>query len=153
MGQITDNCHMANGSSPQFDPSKFQTSTFVQRVEKPWGWELLWTRPELSYVGKVLHIFEGHRLSLQMHEDKHETWLLVTGRASVVWENARGELEECKLTPGQGYSCASGQKHRLAGITDCDIVEVSTPEVGLTWRLEDDYGRPHETPGERGKRA
>ncbi len=140
---------MAAGFPNQFDPSSFRTSPFVRRVDKPWGWELLWTPPDQPYVGKVLHVFEGHRMSLQMHQDKRESWLLINGRAKVTWENDRGELEECELEPGQGYSCASGQKHRLAGITDCDIVEVSTPELGMTWRLEDDYGRSHETQDER----
>jgi len=142
---------MTNGFFPHFDISTFQTAPYVKRDEKPWGWELLWTPRGLPYVGKVLHVFEGHRMSLQMHEDKHESWLLIGGRAKVVWENDRGELEECELVPGQGYSCASGQKHRLAGITDCDIIEVSTPETGVTWRLEDDYGRTHEMRGERVK--
>jgi hypothetical protein len=31
------------------------------------------------------------------------------------------------------------------GITDCDILEVSTPEIGTTFRLEDDFKRPDET--------
>jgi len=135
---------MTDGSPPQFDTSSFDTQPHVRRVEKPWGWELLWTQPGLPYVGKMLHVLAGHRMSLQAHEHKLESWLLIGGRAKVVWENQRGEMEECELRLGQGYSCASGQKHRLAGITDCDIIEVSTPEVGMTWRLEDDYGRPHE---------
>ena len=50
---------------------------------------------------------------------------------------------------GHGYTCALGQKHRLEGITDCDIIEVSTPEDGTTWRLQDDFDRPHETPEQR----
>lgn len=140
---------MTNGSYLHFDSSGFDNSPHVKRVEKPWGWELRWTPGSLPYVGKVLHVREGHRMSLQVHEDKLESWLLVSGRAKVVWENQRGELEECELQPGQGYSCASGQKHRLAGITDCDIIEVSTPETGVTWRIEDDYGRTHETQAER----
>ncbi len=144
---------MTNGNLPHFDASGFQTSPYARRVEKPWGWELLWTPQSLPYVGKVLHVLKGHRMSLQMHEDKHESWLLVSGRAKVTWENEKGEMVECELQPGQGYSCVSGQKHRLAGITDCDIIEVSTPEVGLTWRLDDDYGRTHETEAERVKRV
>jgi hypothetical protein len=69
----------------------------------------------------------------------------------VVWEDVRGELNETELQPGQGYTCALGQRHRLAGITDCDVVEVSTPELGTTWRLEDDYARPHETAEQRAR--
>ena len=47
--------------------------------------------------------------------------------------------------PGLGFSCVIGQRHRLIGITDCDVVEVSTPELGTTYRLDDDYARPDET--------
>jgi hypothetical protein len=63
----------------------------------------------------------------------------------VLWENEEGELEQVEILPFLGYTCAAGQKHRLVGLTDCDVVEVSTPERGTTWRLEDDYSRPHET--------
>jgi mannose-6-phosphate isomerase len=58
---------------------------------------------------------------------------------------------QTQLQPGMGYSTQLGQRHRLIGITDCDIVEVSTPEQGTTWRLEDDYARPDETPEQRDK--
>ena len=69
----------------------------------------------------------------------------MTGRAKVVWDDGSGELVETELEPGLGYSCQIGQRHRLVGITDCDILEVSTPEIGTTHRLEDDYARPDET--------
>ena len=39
------------------------------RVEKPWGYELIWARTE-KYVGKLLHIKAGHQLSLQFHRVK-----------------------------------------------------------------------------------
>jgi mannose-6-phosphate isomerase-like protein (cupin superfamily) len=100
-------------------------------------------------MGKIIHINKGARLSLQIHDEKQESWLVVNGKAAVIWENAEGELIETELLPGQGYSTQIGQRHRLVGITDCDVVEVSTPELGTTWRLEDDYARPHETPEQR----
>lgn len=144
---------MTNGLIPHFDTSSFSNSPYVRRVQKPWGWELLWTPRSLPYVGKLLHLNAGRRMSLQVHENKLESWLLVNGRARVIWENADGELEECELEPGRGYSCSSGQKHRLAGITDCELIEVSTPEIGMTWRLEDDYGRNHESQAQRAEKT
>jgi hypothetical protein len=52
--------------------------------------------------------------------------------------------------PGKGYSTKVGQKHRLKGLEGgTDILEVSTPEAGTTWRLEDDYARKDQTPQER----
>jgi mannose-6-phosphate isomerase-like protein (cupin superfamily) len=100
-------------------------------------------------MGKVLHIHAKSRLSLQVHDQKQESWFLMNGRAAVIWENTVGELIETELQQGVGYSTQVGQKHRLKGLTDCDILEVSTPEAGTTWRLEDDYKRPDQTPEER----
>jgi mannose-6-phosphate isomerase-like protein (cupin superfamily) len=134
---------------PWFDRSDFGMAPYERRIEKPWGWELHWTPANLPYMGKILHINGGCRMSLQVHDDKSESWLLLAGRCKVVWENIEGGLEETELVPGAGYTCATGQKHRLIGITDCEIIEVSTPERGTTWRLHDDFERPHETPEQR----
>lgn len=138
-------------SAPSYDPSAFSIQPYVKRIEKPWGYELHWVPDDAPYIGKVLHINKGARLSLQVHDEKQESWFLGSGEAAVIWENEKGELVETKLEPGQGYSTKIGQKHRLKAITDCDIIEVSTPEAGTTWRLEDDYTRPHETPEQRAK--
>jgi mannose-6-phosphate isomerase-like protein (cupin superfamily) len=100
-------------------------------------------------MGKIEHLHAGARMSLQVHDQKQESWFLMNGKASVIWENNEGELIETELEPGKGYSITVGQKHRLKGITDCDIIEVSTKEAGTTWRLEDDYARPNETPEQR----
>jgi mannose-6-phosphate isomerase len=125
------------------------SSRHAVRIEKPWGWELHWTPTELPYLGKVLHIDAGARLSLQSHDSKSESWWLLSGRVKLIWDNPNGELVETELEPGYGYTCVVGQRHRLVGITDCEIIEVSTPEVGTTFRHEDDFGRPHETPEQR----
>ncbi len=127
------------------DMPALDTAPHGVRIGKPWGWELHWTRTNLPYVGKTIHINAGCRLSLQVHDAKCESWLLIHGKAKVIWEDARGELETVLLQPGLGYTCTSGQRHRLVGVTDCDVIEVSTPERGTTWRLEDDFGRPNET--------
>ena len=142
---------MADDQVPQFDPGDFSTDSYVKRVEKPWGYELHWVPESAPYMGKVLHINAGARLSLQLHDEKQESWFLMNGQAAVIWENNQGELIETELQPGVGYGTRVGQRHRLKGITDCDVLEVSTPELGTTWRLEDDYSRPDETPEQRKK--
>ena len=136
---------------PTFDTSTYDTEPYVKRVEKPWGYELHWVREDAPYIGKVLHVNAGARLSLQVHDAKQESWFIMSGKAAVIWENSKGEMIETELQAGVGYSTKLGQKHRLKGITDADILEVSTPEAGTTWRLEDDYTRPHETPEQRKK--
>jgi len=134
---------------PHFDPSGFDVNPYVKRAEKPWGYELHWVPEGAPYMGKLLHINEGARLSLQVHDEKQESWFIIRGRAIIIWENNKGELIETEMQPGVGYSTKLGQQHRLKGITDCDIMEVSTPEAGTTWRLDDDYKRPDQTPEER----
>ncbi len=140
-----------NQNPPTFDAAEYDTEPYVKRVEKPWGYELHWVREDAPYIGKVLHIDAGKRLSLQVHDQKQESWFITNGKALVIWENNKGEMIETELQPGVGYSTRVGQKHRLKGITDADILEVSTPEAGTTWRLEDDFTRPHETPEQRKK--
>lgn len=136
-------------AAPVFNPKDFSTDSYVKRVEKPWGYELHWVPESAPYMGKLIHINAGARLSLQIHDEKQESWFLIAGEAAVIWENEKGELVETNLKKQVGYSTKVGQKHRLKGVTDCDIIEVSTPELGTTWRLEDDYARPHETPEQR----
>ena len=125
---------------------------YVRRVEKPWGFELHLVPDDSPYMVKILHINAGARLSLQRHlpgrasPAKLETWVLYGGRAKVVWDDAQGRLVETELQAGRGYTAPAGLRHRLVGITDCEILEASTPEGdGTTERLEDDYQRPHET--------
>lgn len=131
------------------DKSKFTNLPYVKRIEKPWGYELHFVPEDLPYMGKNEHINAGCRMSLQIHDAKRETWFLINGRAKVIWDNEKGELVETELEKGKGFTCNVGQRHRLVGITDCDIIEVSTPEIGTTLRLEDDYKRPDETPEQR----
>lgn len=123
----------------------FSNDPYVLRVQKPWGYELIFTPPHLPYTGKIIHIDAGKRLSLQVHDQKVESWILKSGRAKVLWDNDNGELIETELQEDQGFTSMVGQRHRLIGITDCEIFEVSTPELGTTYRLEDDYKRPDET--------
>lgn len=136
---------------PQFDKSTFTTEGYVRRVEKPWGYELHWVPANLPYMGKILHINAGCRLSLQVHDIKHESYWLVSGECDLLLENSKGEMETVHMQKGVGYTTYVGQKHRHHALTDCDVVEVSMPEQGTTWRLEDDYARPDETPEQRKK--
>ncbi len=136
--------------APTFDPSNYDVNPYAKRIDKPWGYEIHWVPESAPYMGKVLHVNEGARLSLQVHDQKQESWFLMSGHGSVIWENNKGEMIETELQPGKGYSTQIGQKHRLKGLEGgCDILEVSTPEAGTTWRLEDDFARPNQTPEER----
>lgn len=128
------------------DFSSFDNTGVVRRVEKPWGYELILTPEDSPYVMKIEHVNAGCRLSLQVHDEKQESWVKLSGDAILVTENESGEMEEIVLEDRQGYHLKLGQKHRLkAGETDAEFLECSTPELGNTFRLEDDYNRSTET--------
>lgn len=129
----------------KFDKSNYTNIPFSKRVEKPWGYELIFTSPDLPYTGKIIHLKAGTRQSLQVHDKKQETYFLASGRGGVIIENEKGDMETIEFEKDKGYTTHVGQKHRIYSITDCDVWEVSMPEIGTTYRLEDDYNRPNET--------
>jgi len=112
-----------------------------RRVDKPWGWELVWAETD-AYVGKLLFIEAGEALSLQYHEVKDESWLVREGRARVeLGEAGSGDLEEIEIVPGDALRYRPGTVHRLTAVEDTLIVEVSTPHLDDVVRVEDRYGR------------
>ncbi|MFN8559472.1 MAG: hypothetical protein U0531_19750 [Dehalococcoidia bacterium] len=117
------------------------------RVEKPWGSEVIWAQTD-AYVGRPLHVTAGRRLSLQYHDQKLESQCLVRGRAVLIIEDDAGALREVEMEPGKvaisPTSATASTPLRTPG-----IVEVSTPEQGTTFRVDDDYQRPNETPRAR----
>jgi len=128
------------------DAETFSTEPYVRRIEKPWGFEVHFTPDDLPYMGKILHVNEGARISLQVHDVKRESWYLTEGEMILIIEDETGEMQEFAMEPGVGYTCALGQKHRLkGGRGGGEVFEVSTPELGNTYRIEDDYSRATET--------
>lgn len=112
-------------------------------VEKPWGHELIWAHTE-RYVGKVLHIKKGESLSYQYHVTKDETVRLLSGLLEMDVERD-GQRDKLRLAPGECLHIVPGMKHRMTAIEDCDVLEVSTPELDDVVRLEDRYGRASST--------
>ena len=111
-----------------------------RRVEKPWGHEEIWAETP-RYLGKILAIRAGHRLSLQLHRQKDEAIYVLRGMLRLTLENDGGELEVIDLGPGQSRRIAPGRRHRFEAVSDCELCEVSSPEIDDVVRLQDDYGR------------
>jgi len=111
-----------------------------RRVPKPWGHELIWTQTE-RYVGKLIVIEAGKRLSLQKHVRKDEAILVIAGRMVLSLESADGSIEQIEMGPGDHRRVPTGRIHRFEAIELTELVEVSTPELDDVVRLEDDYGR------------
>ena len=105
-------------------------------VEKPWGRELIYARAP-KYVGKILVINKGERLSRQYHKVKHETIYVLKGRLSLELKG-RTRL----AAPGSVFAIPPRAVHRFSAPRGrVTLLEVSTPELWDVVRLSDDYGR------------
>ena len=110
-------------------------------VKKPWGGEGIFAHNE-RYVGKILHIKEGHRLSKQFHKVKDETIFVIEGRLQVeIGEGVNSQV--MILRKGDAYHITPGTIHRFCAHCNQDVrlFEVSTPQLDDVVRLEDEYDR------------
>lgn len=111
----------------------------VITVPKPWGHETIWAHTD-RYVGKILHIKAGQALSVQYHNRKDETVHLLSGEL-IYRVKLGGDLEDMHLTAGESFRISPGTIHQMEAVTDCDVLEASTPDLDDVVRLSDRYGR------------
>ena len=112
-------------------------------VDKPWGREIWWAHAKGKYMGKTLEIKDGHRLSLQYHNEKDETIYVLKGRLTLFHSGGvRESLKEEILEEGEAYRVRPMTVHRFAACHgDVTLLEVSTDYPKDVVRLEDDYRR------------
>ena len=132
MGRSLDSSNFEN-----LDPWTFEP----RRVEKPWGWELIWAHAD-QYVGKLLFVRAGESLSLQFHREKDESWLVQEGRAKLELAQVGEAVTSSEIVgAGSAFRFRPGTVHRVTALDDTLIIEVSTPHLEDVVRLEDRYGR------------
>ena len=114
-------------------------SELPYRVDKPWGYELIWARTD-RYVGKILHIEPGHVLSLQYHNRKDESIYVLAGE--IILRVQQGDtLIERRVTQGESFHIPAKLVHQFEAVDASDLLEASTPEIDDVVRLKDRYGR------------
>lgn len=110
---------------------------------KPWGYEIRFAQND-KYLGKILYIAQGHRLSRQYHQLKDETIMVYEG--TLILElgiPGTKSFETRTLNYGDRYRILPGVVHRFCAPErkSVTLIEVSTPEIDDVIRLEDDYKR------------
>ena len=114
----------------------------TRRVQKPWGREEIWAETQ-DYVAKRMYINPGHRMSLQYHEKKEETIMVLAGTLRI-W-SSKDDEDFVDLRPGDCYHVNPNQIHRFGSPSEDEyatvIMEVSTPFLNDVVRLHDDYSR------------
>jgi mannose-6-phosphate isomerase len=114
-------------------------ATLPRRVDKPWGFEVIFAHTE-RYVGKILHVEKGHKLSRQFHRVKDESLTVLSGILGLEL-GAPPDVERRIVRSGGVFHIKPGVVHRFVAVETCELIEVSTPELDDVVRLEDEYGR------------
>lgn len=114
----------------------------TERFHRPWGWyETISELPGTGHKVKRIEVAPGQQLSLQLHHQRAEHWVVVQGTARITL----GE-REFDLPTGGHCDIAVGQVHRLTNRTEApvQIIEVQfgayLGEDDIV-RLQDNYGR------------
>ncbi len=90
------------------------------RVDKPWGYELVWARTD-RYVGKILHVKAGHVLSLQYHNRKDETMHVLEGE--LILRTQPGDtLVSRPFKAGETVHIPPRLKHQNEAVVDTHVL-------------------------------
>lgn len=111
-----------------------------EKIDKPWGYEELIEKNDF-YVVKRLMMRAGNRCSLQLHNEKRETIVVLQGALSVQIGDSIENLEEVELSFGDTLTLEPRKIHRMSAREDCLYLEASTTQLDDVVRLSDDYGR------------
>jgi mannose-6-phosphate isomerase-like protein (cupin superfamily) len=133
-------------ATPRLDVMPRSACTFV---EKPWGNETWLNGRHPAFAFKRIVIHAGHRTSLQYHEFKRETNLLLSGRARLHYK-----LTDCELRDVRDRDVATTELtsiavvdvwpftlHRIEAVSAITLYEVSTPHLDDVIRVSDDTHR------------
>jgi mannose-6-phosphate isomerase len=117
---------------------KYNNESHSRKIDKAWGYEMLYAPEDFPVVAKVLHGRGGNKISFQYHAHKDEVLCLVSGEAKLWLENDDGFLEPHILEPDKGFKVVAGRKHRIELVKDSILLEVSEHELDDTIRLSEE---------------
>jgi mannose-6-phosphate isomerase-like protein (cupin superfamily) len=120
----------------------------ILKVVKPWGHEIIWAHTD-KYIGKILSIRAGQKLSVQYHEEKDETMYVLSGTGTIYFYKGLEYDSPFTNVPHTFQSLVENATvnippmtiHSVLAHTDMIILEASTNHLGDVIRLSDVYGR------------
>lgn len=95
-----------------------------------------------AYTFKKLVMNAGAKGGLQYHHKKDEGGYLVSGQLKVRFDAGDGNISERVVNAGECMHFPIGSVHQEEALTDCVIIEVSTPFLNDRVRVEEQYGLP-----------
>ena len=138
------------------------------KVTKPWGQEI-WLQDGTDvhpYALKQLTLIAGHQTSLQVHQFKSETVLILSGKGILeYWDGVfdcepfvtgrftdeyinqlihlKQNLTRVEIAADSVFNTPPNVIHRMIAEDDLVYVEASTTQLDDVIRLEDSNNRPH----------
>ncbi len=138
---------------------KYKIIDNPKKINKPWGYEVWISWFKHHHVLKKIYMEEGNKCSLQYHEEKSETNLIVSGKANVLkdifLEKGISESDAVKvynetkninsliapMSEGDYWNNKPFEIHRVYSIDSYTAYEASTPQLDDVIRLQDDNNR------------
>lgn len=124
--------------------TRFNYNTVFPTVEqvgpRTWGREELLGLVPQKFSFKRLEIRAGHKGGLQYHHKKDEIAILISGSLLVRYDLGDGQLVERIVNEGEVVHFPPLLVHQEEAITDCVLIEASTPFFNDRVRVESLYG-------------
>ena len=108
--------------------------------DRPWGTEHLLALVPHKYMLKKLFVKAGSKGGLQYHRCKDECGVLISGKMIIRFYDGKGALSERQISSGDAFHFPPGVVHQEEALTDCIIIEASTPHFNDRVRSEKEYG-------------
>lgn len=139
--ELTNGITLCRPCHERIDPNRGRRKKKVTGVsEKPWGCEDLWALTD-RYASKFLHIRKDESLSWQYHLAKEETIYVLSGILELQLSDTDQPNDITVMKADTCCHIPPRKRHRMTALTDCIVIEVSTPELDDVVRIEDRYGR------------
>lgn len=108
--------------------------------KRDWGSEILLAVVSKKYSLKKLIMKAGTKGGLQYHHKKNECGYIVSGKLKITFDLGNKKLKSKILTTGDCFNFPQGFVHQEEAITNCEIIEASTPHFNDRVRVEKEYG-------------
>ncbi len=108
--------------------------------DRPWGSEDLLALVSKQFSVKRLKIKAGNKGGLQYHRFKDEVAIMISGQMLIRYDLGDKVLREKIVNAGDVVHFPPGLVHQEEAITDCEIIEASSPHFNDRVRVEESYG-------------
>ena len=108
--------------------------------KRNWGKEELLVLIPKKISLKKIFIKKGKKGGLQYHHKKNECGILISGKLKITYDNGKGRLISKILTKNSSFHFPPGAVHQEEALSNCTIIEASTPYFNDRVRVEKNYG-------------